>query len=124
MKSPAWIIHVRVKSGSVTGGGLCGGISVGGFPWYAGPNSMHSGHGPGTGIPYTAPLVGSMGPIDMSAFGIINHTGTHMHDITYDNATSSFVFDGPLLYSDESSTGCTVDGSLQVQSPIQALHIH
>ncbi|SOC28046.1 hypothetical protein SAMN05877962_1322 [Alloalcanivorax xenomutans] len=117
-----WHIGIQVVDGDVTGSGLCPGINLSGFPWYAGPTTMHTGFSSSTGIPYPGPYVGNMGNINLTALGgLITVNNSHVHDVTFDNngsGASYFDFDSPLYTggNSDNDSGCDVDGRLFVNT--------
>lgn len=145
-----WRIGVRVNSGSVAvgnGDDECEDITVGGFPWYAGHDPDHNGSFSGqhvlsstTGIVYTGTssvYTGHVGQIDVgySVFGfpVSLVSDGHLHDVEYENSSSSFLFGSAgggsqdnIIYEGgaaDDDSGCTVDGALTLQPPAQDLNI-
>ena len=123
-----WKVSIEVSDATVDNGLLCGFVNVSGFPWYIDENDEHGSYTSAVdvGIPYnnatTPPIdfIGSIGPIGVSVPLLgINVTNGHMHDITYDNSnTFSFgtgMLDENIYASDETLTGCTVSGDLDLQ---------
>lgn len=134
-----WKVGVKVLSGNVgSGGALCGAISVGGFPWYAGPDNPNTDpyHGPydnSTGVDYPGPtapnLIGSMGTIDVSVFLVPQCTvsDTHIHDVIFSNngsGVSYFQFANELFTFPHSGTGVSVNGQLLVNDYVDDINIY
>lgn len=118
---------VRVLDGSVAqlpppnDNPQCDNIDMQGFPWYmdSGHNFSNSG-----GVPLPAPgapLAGNFGVIDFIVSGF--PISGHIHDVTFNNATSIPGFYDPSFFTFDSdiyirplgfdvSTGCTLVGNL------------
>lgn len=119
-----WNIGVQVVSGDVTGSSTCDGIELSGFPWYAGPTSMHQGFGTSTGIPYPGSYIGNMGDINLDALGgFINIDDAHVHNVEFNNngtapSPSYFDFDSQLYTGgdDDNDSDCNVDGTLYIDN--------
>lgn len=126
-------IGIMVTGADVTGGLLCAGVTVSGFPWFIAPNSYDGPYTnpPVTGVPYSSPmtLVGSIGPIGVQVPLLgINVVNGHMHDVGYNNSTAfSFGVNGgdPVIYnSDETPSDCTVSGTLTLEPAGDTLTIY
>lgn len=139
-----WRIGIRVNSGSVVAGEPeCQSISLDNFPWYVGHDPDHNSSFPGehvlnesTGIVYVGTTsfytahIGQLGI--MYGFIPLVNAG-HMHDVEYQNLGSSLKFglDGSgsrdnVIYEGSfpfTNSGCTVDGTLNLQLPALNMNI-
>ena len=129
----SWTVNVEVNDADVSGGGLCGLISVSGFPWYAAPTSDHENFSPTGGVSYPfsgGDLVGNFGggpgtdgiEVTATLLGTLV-SSAHVHNVTYDNATSTFQFDSDMYEDDDTNTGCSVVGDLELQNA-DYVHVH
>ena len=50
-------------------------------------------------------------------------SSAHVHNVTYDNATSTFQFDSDMYEDDDTNTGCSVVGDLELQNA-DYVHVH
>ncbi|WP_262462817.1 hypothetical protein [Alloalcanivorax balearicus] len=119
-----WRVGIRVNNSTITGGLLCGVVSVGGFPWYADETSEDDVFDEDSGIVWPGSLIGNFGNIDVSVFGGAVASNTHIHDVTYNN-TDTFSFNGNLFENGtEVDTGCSVVGDLELQPTSETLSIN
>lgn len=116
-----WRILIKVTGGSVTSGDLaCGGISLGGFDWFANHTGIHSGFADDCdqGILYGGPLEGNIGDIDITYLGFIPvATNAHVHSVDFVNSSPSyFDFNSVIYEPGEVSSGCSVTGRLYIDN--------
>ncbi|WP_262462818.1 hypothetical protein [Alloalcanivorax balearicus] len=119
-----WRIGIRVNNAELTGGLWCGATSFSGFPWFASDVNEHATFNVTSGIVWPGSLIGNFGDIDMSVLGVSVASGTHIHNVTYDNA-ETFSFNGNFFENGtEVDTGCSVVGDLELQPSTDTLSIN
>lgn len=132
-------VNIEIVDGDAInayGDSLCNSVVIGDFPWYIGPNNptapVPSSHWDGITIGGT-PIIplGSVGSLGFQVENpvwpyippfLVDITDAHINDVAFSNqgtGPSTFSFDQDILNnSDGSSTGCHIDGVLEVQNGV------
>lgn len=123
-------VEISVTSGTVQGGGLCGSVSLSGFPWeFVGQSGLPSPDGGVTG----SGVAGADSPADTDALNLVygqvngvtvstllgSCSGSVQVDFRNGDSSVSdpsvFHFSGPI-----GSSACTVDGELSATTDVNA----
>ena len=111
-----WHVGIRATSFNLSGGLICGTISLSGFPWYSKDSSI-TPHCPfedvcedfNTYIPGASSYTFNIGSIDIGVLGIPRVTDGHLHGVLFSNP-GILSFNSGFFDCSENSLNCDVVG--------------